>query len=204
MSAKRYKEFLPEMSELPDLFEQHNKYLHRLCSHILDQAAEAPEEDDRVRLWDSIISSVGHGLQSLENADTENPDSLAALALRFYWLGKSTKGLEEVSEPEKISLLKEHVKLQKADLARSRPRLRREAGYETLREIVLSEAAAIWAADGEKEMRIGGMAVTLREELLRRIDFDKWPCPCPTVATVKIWLAEIAPEYARARGRPKK
>ena len=204
MSAKKYEEFCPEMSELPDLFEQKNKYLHRLCSHILIQSADVSEEDERSCRWDMLISSVGHGLQSLEDADTTKPGSLADIALTFYWLGKSTQELEGEATTEKIALLKEYMKLKEADIERSKPRLKREAGYETLREIVLSDAALIWAKDSKQEMRIGFMAETLRSDLQGRIDFEEWPCPCPTVATVKKWLAEIAPEYARAKGRPKK
>ena len=131
MSVKRYEEFAPEMSELPDLFEQKNKYLHRLCSHILNEAAKVAEKDDRSQRWDHVIAIVGGGLQSLENADIANPDSLAAIALNFYWLGKTTQELEGRSGPEKIALLTEHLKLKEADIERSKPRMKREAGYKT-------------------------------------------------------------------------
>lgn len=57
-----------------------------------------------------------------------------------------------------------------------------------------------WEEDMDKEIRISNMAELVREELAA----TEHRHFCPQLETVKTWIRQAAPDYARKRGRPPK
>lgn len=207
MSAKRYEEFCPEMSELPEIFDDHQRYMVRLLEHIVDQAKGISDEDSRMFYWSQAKTHAELGLgwfQGLKESLRGDHQELAQMAMHFYWLGKTTAELEQEPISDRLLQLQDYLRLKESEHKERRPLIRREIGLSVLKDSAQREAHEIWASDTEEEFRIGEVAKLVQEELLRRIDFSGWPTDCPGVETVKRWLREVAPEYAMRGGRPKK
>ena len=114
-----------------------------------------------------------------------------------------------MDRPTELEVMKHELKVSKLELSRRSQSYtvdRRNAVYDTLKEIAQKWASYYWQADKERSIRTTRMAdeyitpILADAIKLAGVPDDYLPEP----NTIKEWIKPVAPEFAQKRGRPKK
>lgn len=142
-----------------------------------------------------------------DNGEAEKlPSDFKDIALAFFELGRTFQQTERPSDIELLSMLRASQVVLKQEY----PLKRQQAVKDYIKGRFQSEAILIFNADSDNELRVGELAKTLYQglnnfpEVTEHYPEGKIKDLMPTVETVRKWISEIAPDYARKGGRPKK
>ena len=162
--------------------------LDEFLNHQFEQC-DAAEGDDDPR-WRRLHHCASVAREALEGGDT------AAIAMAFYRLGESVEALDHPTKGEHLEQIKTLFKKTLADEKRQRPTRLKQAFIKVSQE----EATRLWSRDHNQEIRLAEMCDHVYK-LMLGVDHEHLPGES---SGLKKWLRPVAPEYAKAPGRPKK
>jgi hypothetical protein len=188
--GKDYQSALAELQK-PDLTEMAVHYLKESQRAIRFEQQNGKAEPDPC--WNSLADTATEALVAIT---TEDPREIASA---FYNLGQSSERLLHPSIDKRIEHSAAYIEKLKSEKKLKEHTLKRNF----LKEVIQDKALKRWATDTDKDFRLAEMSQLLLQEaqdIAREIDTE-----VPTkVDTLKPWLREVAPEYAKKPGRPKK
>jgi hypothetical protein len=167
-----------------------------------DIEAESPYvEEIRENLFSQLLCAgllFGHGSAKYGKS------SLASIALSFFMAGYSTAHLKSVSMD-----MKDGLKRWETDWARMKGTHKQQDYGRALKELAQIIATDKWANDDDKSIRLGDMCQLVWNEMAPYFvlgdETSPWHKAFPNASLgFKPWLRDVAPEYARKGGPPKK
>lgn len=175
----------------PDLYNMAVHYLKESQRAIrFEQQNEEAEPDPR---WKELGNKAFEALAAITTEDARE------IASAFYYLGRSAESLSHPSIDEQMAYRAAYIEKLKSELPLRVSTERRNFLIEEIQE----SARKRWATDLDKDFRVTEMCELLLSEaqdIARQIGTK-----VPTKAdTLKPWLREIAPKYAKKQGRPRK
>jgi hypothetical protein len=143
--------------------------------------------------WVKLGDTAAEALGAIETDDQRE------IAFAFYNLGHSAERLSHPSMEEQLTYRAAYIEKLKSELP-----LRVSAERRIfLIEEIQKEALKKWATDSDNDFRLTEMCILMLEkaqEIASQIGTE-----VPTKAsTLKPWLREVAPQYAKKQGRPRK
>nr|WP_210403398.1 site-specific integrase [Aeromonas veronii] len=151
-----------------------------------------PDEDSHKRLCQSFLDDAKHTLSELQDTNPQAQELGGRLALELASLATCLSSYYETL-----------IYNQREKAGESR----RLANVESrsYQDVACAKAKEMWAADKNKEYRVGDMAKLIHEIMIREGYFqkNKQGKVTPTIETVRGWIKHCAPEYAHRRGKLK-
>lgn len=169
--------------------------IERLLVHGGAQHEEAQKAGDNRDVWNYFKSQLDQCIRAIKECDEWQ------VAYEFYILGSLAEATRDNRTPEeKISkyLAQQPLKI-------------KQAGQATIKKLSQEYALSMWKEDSKKELRVGaaaGMAKTHIEEkypqILHNVRQFVPKFSIPQKAQFHKWISEVAPDYAKKGGAPKK
>jgi hypothetical protein len=176
--------------------------LNDFLSHHREQCIKASEVDTKDYRWNALRTSTEAATDALQAGD------VTMIAMAFFRLGQAANDFSHPSVEEQWKLSLEalqacHYRVEK--LKRERPLITKNGMLLAIKEIAQRAALMRWTDDTAKEIRLGEMCVIIFAELYKASKDKDWAELFPDKSDgLKPWLREVAPDYAKKHGRPKK
>lgn len=153
----------------------------RILPSLLEDPAEAGEVRER----------FSDGVEMLEGVADEFPEISEELAAGVQVLVMGMFHLVTELADKKME----------QEVSRIAPLMKVNKEKEALVETARSLAEEMWDADKEEKIRISEMAVNVYDAMLDQGFIDALP---ENKSTLKDWIKDVAPKYARMGGKPRK
>lgn len=182
LSEEKFADYLDAVEE-PDLQD--------FIQHQRDEYDAAKDADAIESRWRNLKACTDDAAIAVAEGNT------ARIAMAFYKLGMA---VEEMDHPTRQHLSDFHefyIDTTNTDLRRQRNFELKAQKSRSVKEQIQDEAKALFEADTDEELRTGYVSQLLEDQAGELAGRNLTP------ATVRGWIREIAPEYAKKGGRPK-
>lgn len=167
----------------------------RILSYSWEQLRKANGKGDIRREWHRL------GELLIEASEVERSQSPQAMCEMFFQIGQLC-GL--LSMPS-LKAYSEGIDAKLVNWERERPLFERNLNSQTCKEIAQSLARSGWEKDTENAIRITEMANEVWAAFYQfKVPKEIMDCLPDRAEGIKTWLREVAPEYAKRGGAPKK
>ena len=169
--------------------------LHEFLRHQWHQFVQAVESDAIDDRWEHLREATVSAEQALETGNHN------ALATAFYSLGCAAESLQHPSQEESL----DRLKAQLDKMHREFPLKKRQLQKELLQGMAKIIAERVWRNDEDQEIRLTDACHHVWPELVEVAHDRGFEDALPDKPeSLKPWLREFAPDYARKAGPPRK
>jgi len=181
----------PDLANLADFLAQQQEQCR--------QAADNGVDDYR---WERLRISTNNATDALQTGASSQ------IAIAFFNLGQAANDLCHLSDWERAKLYRAAAKAAQYEvekLKRERALIFKNGLATAIKEIAQRVALMRWEVDTAEEIRLGEMCGNIFAEFCEASKGKDWEELLPdTSEGIKPWLREVAPDYAKKQGRPKK
>lgn len=175
----------------PDLTEMVMHYFNESQRAIEFEQQNARAESDQ--RWQVL------GVRAMEAIRAITAGDPREIAYTFFNMGQVLESLNHPTQNKQLALIEAYTEKQKSEFPLRVHNLKRDF----LKKAVQEKALERWATDIDKDFRLTEMCKLVLPDA--RYIAGQIETEAPDKAdTLKPWLREVYPEYAKKKGRPKK